>query len=124
MPRLGWAVAALGVLVPLVVSAMACPGPLWFWRFRGSTAAESYQRGFADSRSAGQANLMDSMAAQNYEQARAMDIENRLKWTESYYQMRQANRAYRASKAAPFVAGRNRTHRPRRPPQSADCHAA
>ena len=33
-----------------------------------------------------------------------MDIENRLKWTESYYQMRQANRAYRASKRSPRLS--------------------
>ena len=44
-------------------------------------------------RSAGQANLMDSMAVQTTNRRAAMDIENRLKWTESYYQMRQANRA-------------------------------
>ncbi len=106
MPRLGWAVAALGVLVPLVaVGQWFAPAPYGFGGFGASTAAESYQRGFADVvRSAGQANLMDSMAAQNYEQARAMDIENRLKWTESYYQMRQANRAYRASKRSPRLS--------------------
>ena len=83
---------------------MIAPAP-YFNGFGASTAAESYQRGFADVvRSAGSANLMDSMAAQNYEQARSMDIQNRLQWTDAYYQMRKANRAYRESKLSPRMS--------------------
>jgi hypothetical protein len=96
MSRLVWAGAALAALVPIVAVGQ------WFAPYGASTAAESYQRGFADVvRSTGQANLMDSMAAQNYEQARSMDIQNRVQWTQSYYQMRQENRAYRAAKQGP-----------------------
>jgi hypothetical protein len=105
MRRLMGAAAAIGVLVPLVaVGQWFAPAP-YFNGFGASTAAESYQRGFADVvRSAGAANLMDSMAAQNYEQARSMDIQNRLQWTEAYYQMRNANRAYRESKRSPRMS--------------------
>ncbi|HVU89866.1 MAG TPA: hypothetical protein VHD36_21225 [Pirellulales bacterium] len=105
MRRLIAAAATIGILVPLVaVGQWFAPAP-YFNGFGPSTAAESYQRGFADVvRSAGSANLMDSMAAQNYEQARSMDIQNRLQWTEAYYQMRKANRAYRASKRSPRLS--------------------
>jgi hypothetical protein len=104
MRRLIGAGATLGILFPLMAMGQWV-APMPYGGFGASTAAESYQRGFADVvRSAGAANLMDSMAAQNYEQARSMDIQNRLQWTESYYQMRQANRAYRASKRSPRMS--------------------
>ncbi len=44
--------------------------------------------------SSGYANMMNSQAAQGYEAARTQDINNRVLWTNSYYQMRQAHRAY------------------------------
>ena len=48
MPRLGWAGAALGVLLPLVaLGQWFAPAPYNFGGFGASTAAESYQRGFA-----------------------------------------------------------------------------
>ncbi len=96
-------IAVVAALPPLIaVGQWFAPDPFFGGGFGPATAAESYQRGFADVvRSAGQANLMDSMAAQNYEKVRAMDIENRLKWTEAYFQMRQMNRAMRAAKQLP-----------------------
>ncbi len=42
----------------------------------------------------GYANLQNSMAAQNYLAARSQDFSNRIQWTNAYYQMRQAHRAY------------------------------
>jgi hypothetical protein len=102
MRRLLWGFLGQCLLAPVVAAAQffAAGG------FYGpSTAAESYQRGFADVvRSAGEANLMNSLATQNYESARSQDIENRIKWTESYYQMRRANKAYRASKRSPRLS--------------------
>jgi hypothetical protein len=63
-----------------------------------STVAEGYQRGFADVvRSAGIANLLDSQAANNYEDARAKDYDNRLKGTETYFTMRRINEQYRSA---------------------------
>ena len=112
----GWILVGVCLLSPLLAAAQGWApdpflngGPGWGGGWGGwngpATAAESYQRGFADVvRSAGQANLMNSMAAQNLEQARSMDFDNRVKWTESYYQMRQANRAYRASKRSPRLS--------------------
>lgn len=45
----------------------------------------------------GYANLMDSQAAINLTQARSQDIKNRVEWTNSYIEMRQAHKAYVAS---------------------------
>jgi len=65
----------------------------------GSTAAEGAQRGFADIvRSAGAANLMNSAAAKNYEDARKKYIENRLQATETFFEMRRVNQEARDAK--------------------------
>ncbi|HEY2839116.1 MAG TPA: hypothetical protein VGJ26_08210 [Pirellulales bacterium] len=45
----------------------------------------------------GYANLMDSQAVINLTQARSQDIKNRVEWTNSYIEMRQAHKAYVAS---------------------------
>ena len=64
-----------------------------------STEAEGVQRGFADVvRSAGAANLMNSAAAKNYEDARKKYIENRLQATETYFEMRRVNEESRDAK--------------------------
>ena len=64
-----------------------------------STEAEGVQRGFADVvRSAGAANLMNSAAAKNYEDARKKYIENRLQATETYFEMRRVNQESRDAK--------------------------
>ncbi len=62
-----------------------------------STLEEGYARGLADVvRSAGAANLMHSRAALNYEDARAKYFENRLRGVQTYFDMKQMNRDYRA----------------------------
>jgi hypothetical protein len=59
------------------------------------TAQSSAEFGMASMIAAsGYANLQNSMAVQNYEAARSQDINNRIQWTNAYYQMRQAHRAY------------------------------
>jgi len=64
-----------------------------------STEAEGVQRGFADVvRSAGAANLMNSEAAKNYEDARKKYIENRLQATETFFDMRRVNQEQRDAK--------------------------
>ena len=63
-----------------------------------STEAEGAARGFADVvRSAGAANLMNSEAAKNYEDARKKYIENRLQATETFFEMRRVNTESRAA---------------------------
>lgn len=74
--------------------------PPWFpgFGYHSSTYEEGVQRGFADIvRSAGVANLLNSEAAKNYEDARRKNIDNRVYGTEQYFQMRQINRAARAA---------------------------
>ena len=64
------------------------------WGMPG-TAQSAAEYGMASMIAAsGYANLQNSMAAQNYMAARSQDFNNRVQWTNSYYQMRQAHRAY------------------------------
>jgi hypothetical protein len=63
-----------------------------------STVEEGAQRGFADVvRSAGMANLMNSEAAKNYEDARKKYLENRMQATQTYFDMRRYNQQARAA---------------------------
>src|SRR5580658_11295167 len=72
-------------------------GDGWGWGWGGGTAAGNYQMGAADlTRAAGLYNLYTAMAGISEEQARAMDIQNRLKATEAYFEMRKMNQKYRA----------------------------
>jgi len=99
-----WLVGLVGLLAAgYGESAFAQPGYYGGYGgyggvYRSSTAAEGYQRGFADVvRSAGIANLYNSQAALNYEDARSKDYDNRLKMTETYYTQRRMNQQYRNS---------------------------
>lgn len=61
-----------------------------------STVGQSYAEGYADVISAhGAANLSNSQAAINLEQAAKLDMENREQWTQTYFDMRKVNRAAR-----------------------------
>ncbi len=74
----------------------------YYYESRAATPAESYARGMADvARSAGQYNLATSAAAINVTEAQRNYIQNRDEWTNTYFQMRQANRAYRAAERGP-----------------------
>jgi hypothetical protein len=74
------------------------PGVGYSSGYGSSTYEEGVQRGFADIvRSAGAANLMNSEAAKNYEDARKKYIENRLQATETYFEMRRVNQESRAA---------------------------
>ena len=67
-----------------------------------STAAEGAQRGMADViRSQGAANLMNSEAMINVEEARSKYIQNRLQWTDTYFQMKTINKQYRDAQRRP-----------------------
>jgi hypothetical protein len=68
-----------------------------------STVGQSYAMGMADLvQAAGQANLSNSEAAKNYEQAHSMDLDNQLKNTNTYFEMRKMNTAYRKAEDARF----------------------
>lgn len=69
-----------------------------------STVEEGAQRGYADVvRSYGMANLLNSQAANQLEQARKAYIENRLKATQTYFEMRRYNEeARRAMRSTPL----------------------
>jgi hypothetical protein len=67
-----------------------------------STVEEGAARGMADViRSSGAANLMNSEAAINVEQARKKYIENRLLGTQTYFEMKSINKQYRDAQRKP-----------------------
>ena len=67
-----------------------------------STAAEGAMRGAGDLiRSGSVANLNNSEAAINMTEAAKRGMENRQQWTDTYFQMRDANRQYRAAERGP-----------------------
>ena len=73
--------------------------------YHSSTAAEGFQRGFADVlRSAGEANLRNSEAVKNYQDARSKYLENRLQATETYFEMRRINKSYRDERRRPMAS--------------------
>jgi hypothetical protein len=62
----------------------------------------SYMAGMASAiRAQGQYNLDTSGAAINLEEARKRDIENRVRWTNAYFEMRRVNEAYNHPKKSP-----------------------
>ncbi len=104
-PDLGRSAAALlgiaAVLVALPVEAKWGGGWGMNW---SSTAQEGADRGLAAVVQAqGHAELMKSEAAKNWEEAKTLEIQNRLRWTETYFEMRQVNRDKRAEEAGPRV---------------------
>ena len=69
-----------------------------------STAQQGADMGLASVvRSQGYANLKNSEAAKNWEEAKTMEMQNRLRWTETYFEMRKVNREKRADEAGPPI---------------------
>jgi hypothetical protein len=69
-----------------------------------STAQEGADMGMAAVvRAQGYANLKNSEAAKNWEEAKTMEMQNRLRWTETYFEMRKVNREKRADEAGPPI---------------------
>ncbi|MFM7077166.1 MAG: hypothetical protein ACKO3G_14050 [Planctomycetaceae bacterium] len=102
---------AVGALV--VVDAAAAParaqwGGGWGgWGMGGgyaSTAGQAAAYGMSDIiRSEGYANLQNSEAAKNWEDAKSKDIQNRQQWTDAFFDMRRTNREARKAEAGPAV---------------------
>jgi hypothetical protein len=110
-------ISTLSVLLLAVAFSAAHAQPLDPYPYRGgygsgdfyfqrhsSTLEEGIQRGYGDVvRSYGMANLLNSEAAKNYEQARKDYIENRLKATQAYFEQRSYNDSYRRNqRSAPL----------------------
>src|SRR5438128_828828 len=56
----------------------------------GGTVESNYMNGMANViRAQGQVNAYNAQAAINYEQARSKYLDNKKKWTENYYQMKE-----------------------------------
>jgi len=72
----------------------------WGWgNYGGGTAAGNYMQGAAQViRAQGQYNEQTSKAMINYEDARTKYIDNRKKWTETYFAMKEQNQAKQAEK--------------------------
>jgi len=96
----------LALAAAIAASATGVAQAQWGYpSYHSSTAAEGIQRGFADVvRSAGEADLNHSAAAQNWEQARSMRMDNHLQYANTYFQMRQINRQARAAEAGPRLS--------------------
>lgn len=98
---------AVSVIAGLaLIFAMAGPAQAWWgggWGMNwSSTAQEGADRGLAAVVQAqGYANLQNSEAAKNWEDAKTLEMQNRLRWTETYFEMRQVNRDKRANEAGP-----------------------
>ncbi|MEK6234625.1 MAG: hypothetical protein N2C14_07920 [Planctomycetales bacterium] len=95
-----------------------------YYSYHSSTAAEGRARGMSEVvRSAGETNLRNSEAAINYQDARSAEYDNRLKGTETYFEMRKMNKAYRDEERRPpprmeDVWRRAREAAPKRPTTS------
>jgi hypothetical protein len=95
-------VAALLVVLPISAAQAQ-----WYgggYGYHSSTLEEGVQRGYADVvRSYGMANLLNSQAAGQFEDARKTYIENQLKATQTYFEMRRYNtEARRAERGTPL----------------------
>jgi len=91
-------------------AASAQWGGGWGWGGMGmgggyaSTAQQAADYGMSQVvRSQGYANLKNSEAAKNWEEAKTQEIQNRMRWTETYFEMRKTNREARAAEDGPPV---------------------
>jgi hypothetical protein len=97
------AVATFAVVALVAGQSEAMWGGGWGMNW-SSTAQEGADRGLAAVvRAQGYANLQNSEAAKNWEEAKTLEMQNRLRWTETYFEMRQVNRDKRADEAGPRV---------------------
>ncbi|MEI7781431.1 MAG: hypothetical protein WCJ18_05835 [Planctomycetota bacterium] len=70
----------------------------------GGTAASAAMMGYAAiMRAQGAANLQNSQAAINWEKAKTAEIQNRLRWTETYFKMRQVNHDMQLAERGPAM---------------------
>lgn len=104
LARAGLVVVA--ACVPLQASAQWGGGGGWGYNRGGyaSTAQQAAAYGMSEMmRAQGYQNLENSQAAINWEQAKTQEIQNRLRWTETYFEMRKVNREAVAAERGPPV---------------------
>lgn len=103
--RLLLAVAAVTLGLVPVTTARAQWGGFGFNRGGyASTAQQGADYGMSEMmRAQGYENLQNSEAAKNWQDAKTLDIQNRLRWTETYFEMRKVNREKRAEEDGPPV---------------------
>jgi hypothetical protein len=66
--------------------------------YGATTAAGSAAYGMSQViQASGEAQLNNSQAAKNYQEARSMEYDNRIKGTQTYFEMRKMNQAYTAA---------------------------
>ena len=69
-----------------------------------STAGQAAAYGMSEvMRAQGTENMLNSEAAKNWEDAKTLEIQNRQRWTDTYFEMRKSNREARAAEAGPPV---------------------
>lgn len=96
---------ALGCILTAAGASAQWGGGMGFNRGGyASTAGQAAAYGMSEmARARGAENLQNSEAAKNWQEAKAADIQNRLSWTETYFDMRRENRDKRSEEAGPRV---------------------
>ncbi len=96
---------ALGCILTAAGASAQWGGGMGFNRGGyASTAGQAAAYGMSEmARARGAENLQNSEAAKNWQEAKTVDIQNRLLWTETYFDMRKENRDRRAEEAGPRV---------------------
>jgi hypothetical protein len=95
------AVLAIGLLASRTANAQVAFSPWWIGggSYGGGTADGNFLNGTSQViRAQGDYNLATATALTNVEEARARYIENVNKWTQAYFQMREANQSYQIQK--------------------------
>ena len=94
--------------------AATAPAQMGFGFNRGgyaSTAGQGAAYGMSEVlRAQGANNLENSQAAKGWEEAKTLEIQNRMRWTETYFEMRKTNRSARAAEAGPPVTQEQAIH--------------
>jgi hypothetical protein len=69
-----------------------------------STAGQAAAYGMSEMmRAQGYQNMQNSEAAKNWQEAKTLEMQNRMRWTETYFEMRKTNREAQAAEAGPPV---------------------
>jgi len=100
-----WAASCAALLVLFGSPAVAQWGGMGFNRGGyASTAGQAAAYGMSEMmRAQGTQNLENSEAAKNWQDAKTQEIQNRMRWTETYFEMRKTNKDARAAEAGPPV---------------------
>jgi len=96
------AIVIVGAAATACVPRAGAQYDYWGPSYHASTVGESHARGMADViRSQGIYNLTTSQAAINAQDARKKQLENYRTGVETYFEVRQMNRQYRAAERGP-----------------------